>query len=160
MFFPAESQFPKYRNVTLLLKNGICEVLYSVCRGNHLATKLSEWKWLYIGIQKGCFCLLVLRSQTFHLNASQLVTLNKLLWTGKESSWQTGCPGNAACMLTFHSTYITLPLDMYITLQETHAGERGGGDVCGRQGPGVTFLRMRLVTAHHRDSRAASTIGN
>lgn len=64
-------------------------------------------------------------------------------------------------MLTFHSTYITLPLDMYITLQETHAGEGGGGgDVCGRQGPGVTFLRMRLVTAHHRDSRAASTIGN
>lgn len=30
-------------------------------------------------------------------------------------------------MLTFHSTYITLPLDMYITLQETHAGEGGGG---------------------------------
>lgn len=55
-------------------------------------------------------------------------------------------------MLTFHSTYITLPLDMYITLQETHGGEGGEGDVCGRQGPGVTFLRMRLVTAHHRDS--------
>lgn len=42
-------------------------------------------------------------------------------------------------MLTFHSTYITLPLDMYITLQETHAGEGGGGMCVGDKDQELLF---------------------
>lgn len=77
-----------------------------------------------------------------------------------------GCPGNKACTLTFHSTYA----------RDTGGGV-GGGGLCGREIMWETdkallpgdpqehtslsfFLRMWLVTAHHPDSWAASTIGN
>lgn len=60
-----------------------------------------------------------------------------------------------ACSLSTRHT-----LHFHLTCALHYKRHTAGGDVCGRQGPGVTFLRMWLVTAHHRDSRAASTIGN
>lgn len=62
-----------------------------------------------------------------------------------------------ACSL---STRHTLHFHLTCTLHYKRHAAGGGRDVCGRQESGVTFLRMWLVTAHHRDSRAASTIGN
>lgn len=83
--------------------------------------------------------------QTFQLiwveteNGSQLprTTLNKLLWTSR-NNWQIaqllsrGCPGNKARMLTFHSTYITLPLDIRTLHYKRLQCGRIVRDLCGR----------------------------